>query len=103
MLKSLQMCVTHRSFGFTNSTYAAECLLSESEESALAGYHYTPTVLFVPNCTMSPCGEQIHEQNTQGEYSSVCVPESLCFSKEMIAGPFLILYYSEFKTGMDME
>lgn len=40
-------------------------LLPKSEESAVAGYHYAPTVLFVPNCILSPRGEQIHEQNTQ--------------------------------------
>ena len=39
--------------------------LPKSEESAEAGYHYAPTVLFVPNCILSPCGEQTHEQNTQ--------------------------------------
>lgn len=68
------MCDTHGSFGCTNIELmvhvtllyiSSGTLLPKSEESAVAGYHYAPTVLFVPNCTLSPCGEQIHEQKTQ--------------------------------------
>lgn len=36
-------------------------LLPKSEGSVVAGCHYAPTVLFVPNCILSPCGEQLHE------------------------------------------
>lgn len=46
-------------------TYPLAFLLPICDESVVAGYHYAPTVLFVPNCTLSPCGEKIHEQNTQ--------------------------------------
>lgn len=44
-------------------THKAACLLNVSERSAVAGYHYAPTVLFVPNCTLSPCGEQRRREN----------------------------------------
>lgn len=62
----------NKSFMSPSRMYPVAYLLPKSEASAVAGYHYAPTVLFVPNCTLSPCREQIHERNTQ-RIVHVCV------------------------------
>lgn len=69
-------------------THPVAGLLPKSEKSAVAGCHYAPAVLYVPNCTLSPCGEQLHEWKKKNKGSVSHVPESSCFSKEMIADPF---------------
>lgn len=69
----------------------------KSEQCALAGCHHAPTVLFLLNCTLSTCGEQVDEENTQRILLFCYVSGSFCYCKKMIAAPFLVLYYSEFK------
>lgn len=66
-------------------------------------------IIILPRCFLSlivSChpAENKHKSKTyKGLNSSVCcVPESFCFCKEMIAGPFLVLYYSEFKQGWNI-
>ena len=62
-----------------------------TRKNAVAGYHYAPTVLFAPNCTLSPCGEEIHEQKTLKDCTLLCVVcKNSCLCKNMIADPFLL-------------
>lgn len=63
-------------------------------------------VIMLPQSFMSlivPChpveNNYMSEKKNKGPVSHV--PESLCFSKEMIADPFHVSCYSEFKTGVD--
>lgn len=62
-------------------TYPEAALLPESCDSAAARYRYAPTMLFVPNCTLSTHGRKKNtckkKEHTADDMACVCfVPES---------------------------
>lgn len=86
-----------------SSTYPLAFLLPICDESVWLG------IIMLPRCFLSlivpchPVEKKYMSRIHKGLYSSVCcAPESFCFCKEMIADPFLVLYYSEFKHGLKL-